>query len=108
MRLAILLLTTLASPALAETVTASFYGYESGNKTANGEQFNPEGMTAAHKTLAFGTRLKVTRGDKSVVVRINDRGPFIEGRTLDLAIGAARKLDMIEVGVAKVTIEVLK
>lgn len=63
--------------------------YQCCNRTANGERFNPNGMTAAHRTMPFGTRLKVTHKGRSVVVRINDRGPFIRGRHLDLARGAA-------------------
>jgi rare lipoprotein A len=89
---------------------ASFYGYDgSGNRTATGERFNPEGMTAAHRHLPFGTRVRVTntRNGRSVVVRINDRGPFIRGRVLDLSYGAARILGMISNGVAPVKIEIL-
>jgi rare lipoprotein A len=66
--------------------------YMHGSRTANGEKFNPDGMTAAHKTLPFGTMLRLTHGDKSVIVRINDRGPFIKGRDIDLARGAAKAL----------------
>ncbi|MFH7028535.1 MAG: septal ring lytic transglycosylase RlpA family protein [Heteroscytonema crispum UTEX LB 1556] len=89
---------------------ASFYGYDgSGNRTATGERFNPEGMTAAHRSLPFGTRVRVTntRNGRSVVVRINDRGPFIRGRVIDLSTGAARVLGMMGSGVAPVRIEVL-
>jgi rare lipoprotein A len=89
---------------------ASFYGYDgSGNRTATGERFNPEGMTAAHRHLPFGTRVRVTNthNGRSVVVRINDRGPFIRGRVLDLSYGAARILGMLGNGVAPVKIEVL-
>ncbi|MBF2065543.1 MAG: septal ring lytic transglycosylase RlpA family protein [Calothrix sp. C42_A2020_038] len=89
---------------------ASFYGYDgSGNRTATGERFNPEGMTAAHRSLPFGTRVRVTntRNGRSVVVRINDRGPFIRGRVIDLSYGAARVLGMIGKGLAPVKIEVL-
>ncbi|MGF1677081.1 MAG: septal ring lytic transglycosylase RlpA family protein [Rivularia sp. (in: cyanobacteria)] len=89
---------------------ASFYGYDgSGNKTASGERFNPEKMTAAHRSLPFGTRVRVTNvnNGRSVVVRINDRGPFIRGRIIDLSHGAARVIQMIGRGVAPVKIEVL-
>jgi rare lipoprotein A len=90
---------------------ASFYGYDgSGNRTATGERFNPEGMTAAHRSLPFGTRVRVTntRNGRSVVVRINDRGPFIRGRVIDLSYGAARAIGMIGKGIAPVKIEVLR
>lgn len=79
---------------------ASWYGYELyGNYTANGEKFNPEGITAAHKTLPFGTKLLVYMDNgkgnpDGVLVRINDRGPFVKGRVIDLSLGAARKLGM--------------
>ncbi len=89
---------------------ASFYGYDgSGNKTASGERFNPERLTAAHRSLPFGTRVRVTniRNGRSVVVRINDRGPFIRGRVIDLSHRAARVIKMIGRGVAPVRIEVL-
>ncbi len=89
---------------------ASYYGHDfSGNKTATGERFNPEGLTAAHRTLPFGTRVRVTntRNGRSVVVRINDRGPFIRGRIIDLSLGAARTLGMMSSGVAPVKVEVL-
>lgn len=76
---------------------ASHYGWGDGfhgRKTANGERFNAGGMTTAHRSLPFGTRLRVTYRGKSVVVRVNDRGPFIRGRVLDLSSGAARALGM--------------
>lgn len=81
---------------------ASWYGTESGNKTANGEPFDGTSMTAAHKTLPFGTRLKVTYRGHSVIVRINDRGPFVKGRSLDLSKAAAKKLGLLPAGVGKV------
>jgi len=59
--------------------------YMHGTRTANGERFDPNGMTTAHKTLPFGTKLRLTNGDRSVIVRVNDRGPFVKGRDLDLA-----------------------
>jgi len=89
---------------------ASFYGYDwAGNKTASGQRFNPEAMTAAHRTLPFGTRVRVTntRNGRSVIVRINDRGPYIRGRVIDLSSGAARVIGMIGSGIAPVHIEVL-
>ena len=94
-----------SAPAFATTtMVASYYGSESGNRTASGERFNPNGMTAAHRTLPFGTRLRVCyRG--CVVVRVNDRGPFVRGRQLDLSKGAARAIGMLGRGVARVTVE---
>ena len=87
---------------------ASWYGFESGNRTANGERFNPMGMTAAHRTLPFGSIVTVTRTDngRSVTVRLNDRGPFVSGRIIDLAQGAAIALGMIDAGVVPVCITV--
>jgi rare lipoprotein A len=86
---------------------ASFYGNESGSKTASGQRFNQNAMTAAHRSLPFGTRLRVTHGSRSVVVTINDRGPFIRGRVLDLSTGAARAVGLTSSGVGRVTAEVL-
>jgi rare lipoprotein A (peptidoglycan hydrolase) len=88
---------------------ASFYGAESGNKTASGERFDPERLTAAHLTLPFGTRLKVTepQSGRSVEVVINDRGPYIKGRVLDLSVAAARAIGMIDRGISHVIAEVL-
>ncbi len=86
---------------------ASFYGNESGSKTASGQRFNQEAMTAAHRSLPFGTKLRVTHGGRSVVVTINDRGPFIRGRVLDLSTGAARAIGLTSAGVGRVTAEVV-
>ena len=86
---------------------ASYYGNESGSKTASGQRFNQNAMTAAHRTLPFGTRLRVTHGDRSVVVTINDRGPFVRGRVLDLSTGAARAVGLTGAGVGRVTADVM-
>jgi rare lipoprotein A len=86
---------------------ASFYGNESGRKTASGQRFSETAMTAAHRSLPFGTKLKVTRGDRSVVVTINDRGPFVRGRVLDLSTGAARAIGLTSAGVGRVVAEVI-
>ena len=87
---------------------ASFYGNESGSKTASGQRFNQNAMTAAHRTLPFGTKLKVTHGGRSVVVTINDRGPFIKGRVLDLSTGAASAVGLTRAkGVGRVVAEVM-
>lgn len=85
---------------------ASFYGRESGPKTASGERFDENGLTCAHRELAFGTRLAVSWRGRRVVCRVNDRGPFIAGRVLDLSTAAARAIGMLGAGVADVTIEV--
>jgi rare lipoprotein A len=90
-------------PAFAESMVASYYGSESGSRTANGERFNPNGLTAAHRTLPFGTRLRVCRAG-CVVVRISDRGPFIRGRQLDLSKGAAAAIGLTRVGVGKIEV----
>ncbi len=86
---------------------ASFYGNESGNKTASGQRFNQEAMTAAHRSLPFGTKLRVTHRGQSVVVTINDRGPFIKGRVIDLSKGAARAIGLTSRGVGHVTAELI-
>ncbi|ANW05001.1 septal ring lytic transglycosylase RlpA family protein [Bradyrhizobium icense] len=86
---------------------ASFYGNESGSKTASGQRFNQNAMTAAHRSLPFGTKLRVTHRGQSVIVTINDRGPFIKGRVLDLSKGAARAIGLTGAGVGHVTAEVI-
>jgi len=90
---------------------SSYYGQKyHGRTTANGETFDMYAMTAAHKTLPFDTRIRVTNlnNGKQVQVRINDRGPFVKGRILDLSMGAAEKVDMIGTGTAPVRIEILE
>ena len=83
--------------------------YKMGTKTANGERYDPMGITAAHPSLPFNTKVRVTNpaSGKSVVVRINDRGPFTGGRIIDLSQGAAQEINLVRAGVAKVSIEVL-
>jgi rare lipoprotein A len=98
-----------AAPAQALTTGwASFY--KSGRLTANGEHFKPMGLTCAHRRLAFGTKLKVTnlKTGKSVLVRVNDRGPFIRGRILDLSLGAAKVIGLNRSGVAKISFVVVR
>lgn len=90
---------------------ASFYGRRfHGRLTANGERFDMNAMTAAHKTLPFGTRVRVTnaRNGRSVVVRINDRGPFIKGRTIDLSRAAAKRLGFVSRGHARVELDIIE
>lgn len=86
---------------------ASYYGNESGSRTASGARFNQNAMTAAHRSLPFGTKLRVTHGGQSVIVTINDRGPFVRGRVLDLSTGAARAIGLTGAGVGRVTAEVV-
>lgn len=86
---------------------ASYYGNESGSRTASGQRFNQNAMTAAHRSLPFGTKVRVTHRGQSVVVTINDRGPFIRGRVLDLSKGAARAIGLTGAGVGHVTAEVV-
>jgi rare lipoprotein A len=83
--------------------------YWQGQRTASGASFNPDGLTAAHRTLPFGTRVRVTnvRNGRSVDVTINDRGPFIAGRVIDLSRGAARVIGMTGQGLAQVNVQVL-
>jgi len=93
-----------------EVGTASVYSEElDGNPTANGEIYDMNGLTAAHRTLPLGTKVKVTnlRNKRSLVLRINDRGPFIPGRILDVSMAAARRLGFGDAGLALVRVRVL-
>jgi rare lipoprotein A len=83
--------------------------YKTGARTANGERYNPMGLTAAHRSLPFGTRVLVTNlnNGKSVIVRINDRGPFVRGRVMDLSFGAAKVVGLHLSGVARIKFTVL-
>ena len=93
-----------------ETGKASYYGSQHhGNRTASGERFNQNGLTAAHRQLPFGTRVKVTNldNDKNVVVRINDRGPHARGRLIDLSRAAAEQIGMLRSGTAPVRVQSL-
>lgn len=97
-----------AKPEPASYGLASFYTY--GGPTASGEKFDPHELTAAHRTLPFGTRLRVTNvaTGRSVIVRVNDRGPFIPGRVVDVSPSAAETLGMVGRGVAKVKLDVIQ
>jgi rare lipoprotein A len=101
---ALVLIALAVCPVHAETGRAAFY---SGGRTASGERTGPNGLTAAHRTLPFGTMVRVTniRNGKTVVVRITDRGPYGRGRIIDLTRAAARELDMISSGTAVVSVE---
>jgi rare lipoprotein A len=103
-------LSLFSGPAAAfkQTGVGSYYGPElHGRRTASGERFNQAALTAAHRTAPFGSRLKVTNlsNGRSVVVRVNDRGPFVRGRVVDVSAGAARQLGMHGRGIAKVRVE---
>jgi len=88
---------------------ASWYGSESGNRTATGDHFNPNRLTAAHKTLPLPTQVRVTNLENglSTILVVNDRGPFIPGRLIDLSYGAARRLNMHRRGTCRVMVEAL-
>jgi len=91
-----------------QTMVASYYGYElAGSPTASGEPFDPEGYTAAHKTLPLGTQLQVDYGGNSVSVTVNDRGPYIAGRDLDLSQAAAETIGLTAAGADAVQVDVL-
>jgi rare lipoprotein A len=94
--LTLLSLLAISEIAEARSILASWYDH--GKVTANGEKFNPDGLTAAHKTLPFGTKLWLKYKGRKITVRVNDRGPFIGKRELDLARGAARRLGLTGVG----------
>jgi rare lipoprotein A len=102
---AAILKTTPTNVACAETGVASVYSSKSGNKTASGQLLNLSALTAAHRTLAFGTKVRVSnpKNGRSVDVTINDRGPFVRGRIIDVTPAAARELGFL--GLAPVTLE---
>jgi rare lipoprotein A len=101
-----------SAPALATTMKASWYDCakpgecSKSKRTASGEKFNPNAHTAAHRSLPFGTKIKVTHKGRSVIVRINDRGPFIRGRHLDLSRAAARSIGCG--GICTVKVQILR
>lgn len=115
MRKVIVILTVMmsmmvATSILAEEGMASYYADSlQGNATASGEPYNKDDLTAAHRTLEFGTRVKVTNLDngKSVIVRINDRGPHSKSRIIDVSGAAGAKLGLLDSGTAKVSLEPL-
>jgi len=103
--------TTIQNANYLEKGVASWYGKElQGKKTASGEVYDMYGISAAHRTLPFGTLIRVSNleNSKKIKVRINDRGPFIKSRILDLSYGAARQLGFVEQGTARVQIEILE
>jgi len=107
--LALLTLATGCASSTSDGLASYYADKYQGHKTASGERFDTARLTAAHRTLPFGTRVRVTSLDngRSVVVRVNDRGPFVSGRVIDLSPAAARQLDMLRAGVARVKLEVL-
>lgn len=105
--IALIILLCSCGSYVTQTGKASYYSDNlSGSKTANGERYRPTEYTAAHKKLPFGTKVKVTNvnNGKTVTVRINDRGPFVAGRIIDLSKAAAKDIGIIQAGVAKVKI----
>jgi len=91
--------------------TVSYYAHDfQGKETSNGETFNMNDLTAAHRTFPFGTKVRVTNleNNKSVIVRVNDRGPFVEGRIMDLSMGAAKEIGLIKTGTTRARLEVLQ
>lgn len=109
--LAALCVAFISIPAMAETGGASWYGPGfHGRKTANGERYNQNAVSCAHKKIRLGSVIRVTdtRSGKSVVCRVNDRGPYIKGRIVDLSKAAAIRLGMIKRGTARVRLEILK
>jgi rare lipoprotein A len=101
---------TKPAPGRREAMHGLASYYWQGTKTASGERFNKSEMTAAHRTLPFGTRVRVTSLEtgRSVTVRINDRGPYVDGRIVDISRAAAESIGMIERGVTKVKLDVVQ
>jgi rare lipoprotein A (peptidoglycan hydrolase) len=96
------------SPVEGQIMMASYYGYShAGNPTASGELFDPQGYTAAHRTMPFGTQLLVSHGGSSVVVAVNDRGPYVDGIDIDVSQAAAETIGLTGPGVAPVEVTVL-
>lgn len=97
----------MCGPVYAITISGIASWYKHGTITASGQAFNPNGLTAAHRTLPFGTRVKVTHNGKSIIVTINDRGPYVAGRIIDLSEGAAKALGCLYVGKCPITLDIL-
>lgn len=98
------------SPIVIRTYTAVTSWYRHGRVTANGERYNPLGLTVAHKRLPFGTMVRFTNPETGdiVIARVNDRGPYIRGREFDLSLGSARALNMVDKGVMRLRVEILR
>lgn len=101
--------TTTETASIAQGVASYYADIFQGRRTANGERYDKNKLTAAHRTLPFGTNIKITRNDnrQSVVVRVNDRGPHTQGRMLDISRAAAEKIGLIRAGKASVTMEII-
>ena len=98
----------IEAPRAPQRMVASYLDYSlAGEMTASGDPFDPEGYTAAHRTLPLGTRLLVSYGERSVRVTVNDRGPHTAGLDLDLSLAAAREIGLIDPGIAPVSVRVL-
>ena len=98
------------SPIVIRSYTTVVSWYRHGRVTANGERYNPLGLTVAHKRLPFGTMIRFTHPETgvSVIVRVNDRGPWVPGREFDLSLGAAQALNIVERGVVRLQVEILR
>lgn len=109
-KLTILLLFTIVSLFSKEGIASFYHDKYHGKMTSNGEIYNRDSLTCAHRTLPFGTKLIVTNldNDKSIKVTVNDRGPFIKGREIDLSYAAADSLNFIEKGLQRVKFEIIK
>lgn len=107
--LGVIMIAGVGAPAKANSQTGVASWYQMGHTTANGEKYNPDGMTAAHRTLPFGTvvQVKNLRNGRTVRLRINDRGPFVGGRIIDVSRGGARQLGLIATGTARVKVTTL-
>lgn len=107
--LGVLMIAGAGAPAKANTQTGVASWYQMGHTTANGEKYNPDGMTAAHPSLPFGTVVQVhnLNNGRTVRLRINDRGPFVGGRIIDVSRGGARQLGLIATGTARVKVTTL-
>ena len=107
--LGVLMFSGASNPAAANTQTGIASWYEMGHTTANGEAYNPDGLTAAHRTLPFGTvvQVKNLKNGRTVRLRINDRGPFVGGRIIDVSRGGARQLGLMGSGTARVRVTTL-
>ncbi len=106
----ILTISTTQSANAEEGIAAYYSDVFQGKKTASGELYDRDKLTAAHKTLPYGTKVKVIhlKNDKSVIVTITDRGPFTKKRIIDLSYAAAQEIDLIKVGISKVRLEILE